>query len=142
MIGDLRYFIKKLRKAQKKKFFEKFNVLSFKENETNIISKMSKCKLSITDSDITINNDVKYGFKDVTNIEMVDTVVHKSNKGLVIKIIFSDGFIFCFSLGSYHFLPGQFSTILITKEIYDLLNEKWHNNTGNFSDSTGDSSVN
>ena len=132
MIAELRYFIKKLRKAQRKKFLKKFNVLSFKENETNVISKMTKCKLSITDSDITINNNVKYSFKNVTNIEMIDTIVCTSNKGLVIKIFFSDGFVFCFSLGSYHFLPGQFATISITNDIYDLLNEKWHNNTGNF----------
>lgn len=131
MVGDLRYFLKKLRKTPKK-FVKNYNVLSFKEDETNIISKMTKCKLSITDNDITINNDVKYSFKNVTNIEMIDTVVYTSNKGLVIKIFFSDGFAFCFSLGSYHFLPGQSATILITKEIHDLLNEKWHNNTGNF----------
>ena len=131
MVGDLRYFLKKVKKYTKKEFVKKLNVLSFKENETNIISKMTKCKLSITDNDIIINNDVKYSFKNVTNIEMVDTVVYTSNKGLVIKIFFSDGFVFCFSLGSYHFFPGQFGTILITKEIYDLLNEKWHNNTGN-----------
>ena len=133
MVGDLRYFLKKLRNTQKKEFVKKFNVLSFKENETNSISKMTKCKVSITDNDITINNDVKYSFKNVTNIEMIDTIVHTSNKGLVIKIFFSDGYVFCFSLGSYHFLPGQSSTIFITKEIYDLLNEKWHNNTDNFS---------
>ena len=132
MVGDLRYFLKKLRNTQKKEFVKNFNVLSFEEDETNIISKMTKCKLSITDNDITINNDVKYSFKNVTNIEMIDTVVYTSNKGLVIKIFFSDGFVFCFSLGSYHFFPGQFATILITKEIYDLLNEKWHQNTGNF----------
>ena len=127
MIGDLRYFLKNIKKH--KKFIKKFNVLSFEENEINIISKMTKCKLSITDNDIIIDNNVKYSFKNVTNIEMIDTVVNTSNKGLVIKIFFLDGFIFCFSLGSYHFLPGQFATISITKDIYDLLNEKWSNNT-------------
>lgn len=98
---------------------------------------MTKSKLSITDKDITINNDVKYSFKDVINIEMIDTVVYTSNKGLVIKIFFSNGFVFCFSLGGYHFLPGQFATIATTNEIYDLLKEKWYSR-GKLNENTED----
>ncbi len=127
MIGDLRYFLKKSRKTSKKEFIKKFNVLSFKENEINIFSKMTKSKLTVNDNGLIINNDVNYSFKDVVSIEMIDTVVCTSNKGLVIKIAFLDGYIFCFSLGSYHFLQGQAATLLMTKEIYDLLNEKWQN---------------
>jgi hypothetical protein len=126
-MGDLRYFLKILQNPNKKPFIKNFNILSFKDDELHCFSKMTKDKLTVTNSELIINNNVKYNFKDIVSIEMIDTVVVESNKGLVIKIVFSDEFIFCFSLGSYHFLPGQFSTIARTNEIFDLLNEKWQN---------------
>ena len=90
MVGDLRYFFNKLKRPSKKEFVKKYNVLSFKEDEINTFSRMEKCKLTITDNELIIGSDVKYSLKDVTSIQMVDTKVKISNKGLVIKISFSD----------------------------------------------------
>lgn len=133
MVGDLRYFFNKLKRPSKKEFVKRYNVLSFKEDEINTFSRMEKCKLTVTDNELIIGSDVKYSFKDVVSIEKIDTKICTSNKGLVIKIAFSDRFVFCFSLGSYHFLPGQSASILSTMEIYDLLNEKYNKAGADFS---------
>ncbi|MBQ7934908.1 MAG: hypothetical protein IJ333_00945 [Clostridia bacterium] len=128
MIGDLRYFLKKLKKNQKG-FKRTLKLFCFEADQINTFSPMEKCKLTITNDGLWLNDEFKDRFCNITKIELIETKIGVSNKGSVIKITSSDHSVQCFSLGGYHFnLSSQLALVMRSNEIFYALKEKWEQN--------------
>ncbi len=128
MIGDLRWFYKKFHEKYREKhpYKKRFMPYIFKYEEINTLSDLKTCELIVTDDRFIIDDETVVLFKDIFNIERIDTILRVSNKGRVVKITLKDDTIFCFSFGR----PTAFSKLGSTTLIYSdflfcLFCEKW-----------------
>ncbi len=125
MIGDLRYFLKKLKKPNKE-FKRTEHLLCFDFDQINTVSPMKKCKLTIVNDGFWLDEEKFFCFTDIANIENVDTKTRDSNKGSVIKITFFDRSTLCLSMGSYPSRPATLIALVgSTGELYCVLKDKW-----------------
>ncbi len=134
VLGDSMYnimvYLKYFKKNKTKPFKKTFKVFRFAYEQINTFSDMEKCNLDITDDELIFRESDIYNMKDIANIELVDTILKESNKGIVIKLTLYNQMIICLSLGYPSFFTIEaFTRSSNTLVLYNLIHDKWEQAT-------------